>query len=366
MDDTPAEFWAFALPAGQKLSQIVPKRGCVCITSAVLASPSTERVVLTATSGGMSAVLCNLFGNNGHEVARLGQPFHDDFELSVTGGNATVHITGFARGDLGPAELIEDDRKRNERLDGKAAAAPTKAATAPKKAVAEPEDMRDDDDDDDDEGEEEDDYEDSEDGEEGDEEEESGEEESGEEEDEDEDEDEDEEDGDGPPMPLAPTSVEAILKGVGGKKRPLPEPTGGSSKAAKTAKAPAATKPATPAKPAEKPAPPKPAGPVRLGTGVELTDVSVGGGAVAQKGKKVNVKYYGTLMNGKKFDAGTIAFRLGGGEVIPGWDAGIVGMKVGGKRKLKIPPGQAYGKRGAPPTIPPNSTLLFDVQLLSV
>lgn len=188
-------------------------------------------------------------------------------------------------------------------------------------------------------------------------------------------------------MPLAPTSVEEILKG--GKKRPLPEPTGGSGKApaakaaktapaaaaaaaakpaaAKAAPAAAAAEKAPPAKPAAepKPAAAKPAGPVRLGSGVELTDVSVGGGTVAQKGKKVNVKYYGTLMNGKKFDAGTIAFRLGGGEVIPGWDAGIVGMRVGGKRKLKIPPGQAYGKRGAPPTIPPNSTLLFDVQLLS-
>ena len=371
MEGAPPEFWAFAIPPGGTLSQAVPKTACVCLTSAVLSAPSSERVVLTATCGSSSAVLCNLFGSNGHDAAKLGQPFHQDFELSVSGGSATIHVSGFARGELGIAEIKEDERKRNQRIDS---AAPSKNKTgAGSKAAAAAAAAADDDDDDDDdeseegeeeEGEEEDDFEGSEDEEEGE-----------EEDDDDEDDDDDEEDEDEEAdMPLAPKSVEDLLKGLGaGKKRPAAEPTGGTAKAAKTAPAPAPAKPA-PAKPApaaadkatfgEKAAA-KPAGPVRLPSGVEVTDVSVGNGPLCQRGKRVNVKYYGTLVNGKKFDAGTIAFRLGGGEVIPGWDQGIQGMRVGGKRKLKIPPAQAYGKRGAPPTIPGNSTLLFDVQLLS-
>ena len=102
----------------------------------------------------------------------------------------------------------------------------------------------------------------------------------------------------------------------------------------------------------------------KLPNGVELTDLVVGRGAQADRGRKVNVKYVGTLTTGKRFDAGKIGFRLGAGEVIKGWDTGVAGMKVGGKRTLRIPPQLAYGKRGAPPTIPPNATLLFDVELL--
>ena len=90
-----------------------------------------------------------------------------------------------------------------------------------------------------------------------------------------------------------------------------------------------------------------------------------GKGPAAASGDVVKVHYVGKLAKtGKKFDAGKIAFRLGGGEVIKGWDLGVAGMKVGGKRKLRIPPELAYGRRGAPPDIPANATLLFDVELL--
>lgn len=106
-------------------------------------------------------------------------------------------------------------------------------------------------------------------------------------------------------------------------------------------------------------------------SGVEYWDIVVGTGATAVAGKTVGVHYTGWLADGKKFDSSVdrgkpIAFPLGAGRVIKGWDEGIVGMKVGGKRQLRIPPDLGYGTRGAPPAIPPNAVLIFDVQLLAV
>lgn len=104
--------------------------------------------------------------------------------------------------------------------------------------------------------------------------------------------------------------------------------------------------------------------------GLEVTDLSVGTGAEATKGKLVSVHYVGTLENGTKFDSsrdrGTpFEFTLGAGQVIKGWDQGVAGMKVGGKRKLVIPADLAYGNR-AIGNIPANSTLVFEVELLGV
>ena len=99
-------FWAFSIQPGARLQQQVPKGASICLTGATLADPSNQRTVLTASVGGVSAVLCNLFGRAGHEVARLGQPFHEDFELTVARGSQTVHVSGFARGKLGPAEIV--------------------------------------------------------------------------------------------------------------------------------------------------------------------------------------------------------------------------------------------------------------------
>ena len=106
-------------------------------------------------------------------------------------------------------------------------------------------------------------------------------------------------------------------------------------------------------------------------SGLIIEDVTVGEGAVAAAGQKVTVHYTGWLTNGTKFDSSKdrndpFVFPLGGGRVIKGWDEGVDGMKVGGKRKLTIPPALGYGSRGAGGVIPPNATLVFEVELLGV
>lgn len=100
-------------------------------------------------------------------------------------------------------------------------------------------------------------------------------------------------------------------------------------------------------------------------------DLKKGKGAVAENGKAVTVHYTGWTTDGKKFDSSfdhnqPFTFHLGGGEVIKGWDQGVAGMKVGGKRRLMIPPDLGYGANGSPPAIPPNATLVFEVELLDV
>ena len=102
-----------------------------------------------------------------------------------------------------------------------------------------------------------------------------------------------------------------------------------------------------------------------------IEDLTVGNGDEATPGNTVVVHYTGWLTNGSKFDSSKdrndpFSFRLGAGQVIRGWDQGVVGMKIGGKRKLTIPPELGYGSHGAGGVIPPNATLVFEVELLAV
>ena len=110
---------------------------------------------------------------------------------------------------------------------------------------------------------------------------------------------------------------------------------------------------------------------VTTASGLQYDDEVVGTGAEAKAGNTVDVHYTGTLKDGKKFDSSLdrgkpFSFKLGAGQVIKGWDEGVAGMKVGGKRKLVIPSDLAYGKRGAGGVIPPDAELTFIVELLKV
>ena len=110
---------------------------------------------------------------------------------------------------------------------------------------------------------------------------------------------------------------------------------------------------------------------MKTASGLEYIEVEAGTGAQAEAGKTVSVHYTGKFQDGKVFDSSVsrgepIKFPLGAGRVIKGWDEGIALMKAGGKAQLVIPPELAYGERGAGGVIPPNATLVFDVELVSV
>jgi FKBP-type peptidyl-prolyl cis-trans isomerase len=106
-------------------------------------------------------------------------------------------------------------------------------------------------------------------------------------------------------------------------------------------------------------------------SGLQYQDVVTGSGAEATPGQVAVVHYTGWLTDGTKFDSSRdrgepFSFPLGAGQVIAGWDQGVAGMKVGGRRKLVIPPDLGYGEMGSPPVIPPSATLVFDVELLEI
>jgi len=166
--------------------------------------------------------------------------------------------------------------------------------------------------------------------------------------------------------------------GCGGKSKTSAIPAGGPAPTgASTSTTPAAPKGPSrvPPAPGEKKLGKKP--PIGRPTGappssLKVRDIVKGNGAAAKTGKTVSVQYVGIAYStGKQFDASwdrrkPFQFKLGAGMVIPGWDKGVVGMKVGGRRQLIIPPALAYGASGQPPAIGPNETLVFDIDLLKL
>jgi peptidylprolyl isomerase len=149
---------------------------------------------------------------------------------------------------------------------------------------------------------------------------------------------------------------------------PVPEPESRTvAPAASGAVSPAAATPAA----ATVAAAPTPAPSAAPAAELVKEDLKVGKGPAAKKGDHVVVHYTGTLTDGTKFDSSRdhgqpFDFTLGQGGVIQGWDQGVPGMKVGGRRKLTIPGALAYGPHGSPPKIPPNATLVFDIELIAI
>jgi FK506-binding nuclear protein len=397
----------------KKYTQMVKKpfhisKACLDLTAA-----TDERVQVMCGYDNRKYLLCTLQKDTCIQSS-LDLNFDVGTEVSfITNGNAHVHLTGYLIQDEEPSDFGDDDAdmdislgdittsniispgKRSKapksdnqpnglsaKLEKRIAALSKDAPPAKKSKTMELlQDIEDDEDDEDDsdvdldallndnsaldeeddvfdeeadsdEGEEEEDGEEAEDEEVSDEEEEDG----------DDWEDESEEDEDDEVVDVIPPKQNGVAK----KTKETKESPQQSAKKAKTE-----TKPVEKKQQQKQQTPAKTPGKKTIEGGVIIEDLRQGQGAPAKQGKMVQVFYEGRFKtNNKVFDSATkgagFKFRLGRGEVIRGWDAGVPGMKVGGKRRIICPPNMAYGAKGSPPTIPPNSTLVFEVELKNV
>ena len=429
MEDKNSTFWGLILQPGKRYEQVVEKSFHVSMAALDISSGNDKATVQVMINvDGQEFILCHLSRNrNPQQALDLNFQGGDSLALYVDGQSPQpVHLTGFYNemdddDDLDELEMsdMSDEEEVPELVPAKLGSAKKKAlalvqkelgkgdgeATTKRKgspvkespqkktklhnAVQSSKDSEDDDDDDDDEdGEEEVEEEEDIDDEDGEDEEIDGEDEeveegfSDEEDDDEEDDDEEDDDDDDDeddeeevkesPIPLKKSKsldikkeqVQMVAKANGVAKA---EETPKKKKRAAAEEAQKTPTQQEKKKPAQTPKSPK----RTIGGGVMIEDMIVGNGPVAKRGRPVSVYYVGRLkQNNKQFDQTTggpgFKFRLGAKEVIKGWDVGVEGMKVGGKRRITCPPHMAYGARGSPPVIPPNSALVFDVTLKNV
>lgn len=412
MEDQNNTFWGLILQPGKRYEQVVEKSFHVSMAALDISGGNDKATVQVMINvDGQEFIVCHLSKNrNPQQTLDLNFQGGDSLALYVDGQSPQpVHLTGFYNEmdddddmeglemsdmsdeeevpELIPAKLASAKKamlkaKQAGKGDGEAAAkrkgSPVKESPQKKtklQQAVEQEEDSDDDEDDDEEGEEEEDDEDEEgedeEVEEGfsDEAEDDDEDDDDDEEDDDDDdddEDDDEEEVDEPPIPLKKSKSPAAKKDLGQangvvKTSETPKKKGAAAEQAQKTPVQQEKKAAQTPKSAKK----------TIGGGVMIEDLIPGSGPVAKKGRPVSVYYIGRLkQNNKQFDQTTggpgFKFRLGGKEVIKGWDVGVEGMKVGGKRRITCPPHMAYGARGSPPVIPPNSVLVFDVTLKNV
>ncbi|KAF0311437.1 FK506-binding nuclear protein [Amphibalanus amphitrite] len=423
MADQNNTFWGLILQPGKRYEQVVEKSFHVSMAALDISGGNDKATVQVMINvDGQEFILCHLSKNrNPQQTLDLNFQGGDSLALYVDGQSPQpVHLTGFYNemddddDDLAGLEMSDESDEEDV-----PALVPAETASAKKKKAVEAgqgdieipvkrkgspvkespqkksklqndvkvqEDEDDDDDDDDeddeddeDEGEEEEDEdgedeeveegfsdEDDDDDDEDDDEDDDDEDDDDEDEDDD-DEDEDEEKVDEPPIPLKKTKSPAAKKeevkanGVAKAEDTPKKQKKGAEQAQKTPVQEEKKKAAQTPKSAKK----------TIAGGVMIEDIIVGEGQVAKRGRPVSVYYVGRLkQNNKQFDQTTAGpgfkFRLGAKEVIKGWDVGVEGMKVGGKRRITCPPHMAYGARGSPPVIPPNSALVFEVTLKNV
>ncbi|XP_057373736.1 46 kDa FK506-binding nuclear protein-like isoform X2 [Daphnia carinata] len=326
-------FWGLIIEPGKKYSQTVDNSFHISKATLDLSSATDEDITLLLDyEGQQEYILCHLNKTNKQESLDLNFQAGDSISL-FSHGQASVHLSGYLLGDddeddMTLGEMMEEEEEEEDEdeemeekdlratLQAKAVKRPQPEKTngkSQKKAKVEVE------------------------------------------EEEDEEEAEEEEESKQPPAKQLSKKQKKMQKKAQQQQQQSPKPAAPQPEKKKEDKQPKVEAPKSPAK-------------KTLPGGLIIEDVKTGNGPESKKGDKVAVYYCGKLAkNGKQFDQSNkgpgFKFELGKGQVIKGWDLGVAGMKVGGKRKLTIPASLAYGAGGAPPQIPPNSTLVFDVEL---
>lgn len=353
-------FWGLILEAGKRYSQKVVKSFHVSMATLEF-YPHTDNdnvPVMLEYEDGREYLLCNLNKNKSMQChLDLNFKAGETIGFYSASGKSRVHMTGYLLEELEDFDSSADEDEEEE----DEAVAPSSnlkrkevtvgQAGGKKKKLVEADEESDDDEDDDEEGEEE------------------------EEDEEEDDDDEDEEDSDDLISPvkkkgkdIKPNMNESTSNEKKKKKEVLEQV---KDKKPRDQNGQLNTSQSKPSKKNKQGETQSPSNSKELQGGVTIEDKVIGKGPVARAGNKITVYYVGRLKaNDKQFDSCLngpgFRFNLGRGEVIKGWDVGVLGMRVGGKRTISVPAGMAYGRKGQPPVIPPHSALVFDVELRSV